>query len=110
MVAYRDGYKGDQWFLRQILHFAADCRVSWNGRDAARSNATMIFWQRPIWGFIKLDVDGSFIGNPGSIGFGGLLREWKYNWVLGFSGFAVYGPNLLLELLALKHGLLIAWN
>ena len=61
-------------------------------------------------GFIKLDVDGSFIGNPGSIGFGRLLREWKDNWVLGFSGFAGYGPNLLLELLALKHGLLIAWN
>lgn len=110
MVAYRDGYKGDQWLLRQILHFAADCRVNWNGRDAARSNATMIFWQRPIQGFIKLDVDGSFIGNPGSIGFGRLLREWKDNWVLGFSGFTGYGPNLLLELLALKHGLLIAWN
>jgi len=30
--------------------------------------------------------------------------------VLGFSGFAGYGPKLLPELLALKHGLLIAWN
>lgn len=69
MVAYGDGYKGGQWLLSQILHFAADCRVSWNGRDAARSNAIMISWQRPIQGFIKLDVGGSSIGNPGSIGF-----------------------------------------
>ena len=30
--------------------------------------------------------------------------------MLGFSGFAGYGPKLLPELLALKHGLLIAWN
>jgi hypothetical protein len=30
--------------------------------------------------------------------------------LLGFSGFAGYDPNLLLELLALKYGLLIAWN
>lgn len=32
------------------------------------------------------------------------------SWLLGFSGFAGYDPNLLLELLALKYGLLIAWN
>ncbi|KAL9350907.1 hypothetical protein Peur_058162 [Populus x canadensis] len=73
----------DQWFLRQILHFAADCHVSWNDRDAARSNATMISWQSPIQGFIKLDLEKSSIS---------------------------YGPKLLPELLALKHGLLIAWN
>ncbi|KAJ6959809.1 hypothetical protein NC653_038004 [Populus alba x Populus x berolinensis] len=70
----------------------------------------MISWQRPIQGFIKLNMDGSSIGTPGSIGFGGLLRDWKGNWVLRFSGFAGYSPSLLLELLALKHGLLIAWN
>ena len=64
----------DQWFLRQILHFVADCHVSWNDRDAARSNATMISWQSPIQGFIKLDLDKSSIGNPRSIGFGGLFR------------------------------------
>jgi len=100
----------DQWFLRQILHFAADCHVSWNDRDAARSNATMISWQSPIQGFIKLDLEKSSISNPRSIGFGGLFRVWEGNWVLGFSRFAGYGPKLLPELLALKHGLLIAWN
>jgi len=30
--------------------------------------------------------------------------------VAGLTGFASCGPTLLLELLALKHGLMIAWD
>lgn len=32
-------------------------------------------WKKPDDGFVKLDVDGSLLGNPGRLGFGGLLRN-----------------------------------
>ena len=47
--------------------------------------------------FIKLDMDESSGRNPWMIGFGGLLRNYKGRWLMGFTGIDVlvliYFPN-----------------
>ncbi|CAJ2657171.1 unnamed protein product [Trifolium pratense] len=57
-----------------------------------------------------LNVDGSSIGNPGASGFGGLIRNSDGAWVHGFSGNIGFSNILHAELMALYHGLLLAWE
>jgi len=48
------------------------------------ANLTLVSWQRSPQEFVKLDVDGSSIGNPGRIGFGGLYTAFKRGFLNGF--------------------------
>lgn len=59
---------------------------------------------------MKLDVDGSSQGNPGKISFGDLITDNEGKWPVSFPGFEGIDINLLPELLAIKHGLVLAWN
>ncbi|GAU46201.1 hypothetical protein TSUD_401610 [Trifolium subterraneum] len=53
-------------------------------------------------------TDGSCLGDPGRVGFGGLIR--KGNRVDGFSGFLGISNTTFAELMAILHGLRIARN
>jgi hypothetical protein len=64
----------------------------------------MVSLQQPNEGFVKLNVDGSFLGNSGRICFGGLIRNNNGDWLIGFSCYTV-GSNLFLEPLVIKFGL-----
>jgi hypothetical protein len=71
----------------------------------------LLSWQRPEDDFIKLDIEGSSLGNPGRAGSEGLIHHREGLFVVGFTGFAGFGCKLLPELMALKkHGLLLAWE
>lgn len=59
---------------------------------------------------MKLNVDGSSLGNPGKAGFGGLFRNSNGEWLAGFSGSCGISSNLKAELLVIAHGLDLAWN
>ncbi|KAK7266661.1 hypothetical protein RIF29_19311 [Crotalaria pallida] len=49
-------------------------------------------------------------GGDGMNGFGGLLRDSFGRWLLGFTGCYSSSSVLLSELMALRNGLLLAWN
>ncbi|KAJ8768982.1 hypothetical protein K2173_023977 [Erythroxylum novogranatense] len=55
-------------------------------------------------------MDGSFVGNPGTAGFRGLLRDDRSRWLVGFFGYIGHTTSLLAELLALQHGMALAWQ
>jgi ribonuclease HI len=55
-------------------------------------------------------VDGSFLGNPGRIGAGGLIRSSAGNFLVRFTAFAGVACNLLPELLAIAKGLKLVWD
>lgn len=57
-----------------------------------------------------LNVDGSSFGNPGISGFGGVLRRHDGSWIYGFGGNIGFSSILQAELLALYHGLRVAWD
>ncbi|GAU17063.1 hypothetical protein TSUD_105620 [Trifolium subterraneum] len=57
-----------------------------------------------------LNVDGSSIGNPEIYGFGGLIRNSHGAWIRGFAGNIGFSNILHAELLAVYHGLVLAWD
>ena len=67
-------------------------------------------WMPPSFPCIKVNCDGSSLGNPGSAGFGVVLRSPLGDWIHGFSGFIAGVDNLCVELLALRKGLQLAWS
>ena len=60
--------------------------------------------------FVKINCDGSSLGNPGPTGFGVVLRSSDGGWIFGFSGSVSKMDNLCVELLALRKGLQLAWD
>ncbi|CAL0312346.1 unnamed protein product [Lupinus luteus] len=66
----------------------------------------IINWCLPLLGQVKLNIDGSSLGNPGRTGFGGLIYYDKGNWITDFSGYVVretnYPTNFMAKLGALE--------
>lgn len=56
---------------------------------------------------MKLNTDGSSLGNPGSAGGGGVIRDWSGRWVVGFSRKIGIATSLLAELWAIRDGLML---
>ena len=62
----------------------------------------MVSCAHPPLSFVKVNTDGSSLGNPGAAGFGGMIRDEGGVWV--------WADNLCVELLALRFGLQLAWQ
>jgi ribonuclease HI len=69
---------------------------------------TLIGWTPPPTGFVKLNIDGSVLRNPGHASSGGLLRDSNGNWIQGFSHFLGITNSLVAELWGLRDGLTLA--
>ncbi|KAJ8763632.1 hypothetical protein K2173_003104 [Erythroxylum novogranatense] len=69
-----------------------------------------IAWTKPPPGFVKLNTNGSAVGNPGQARYGGLIRDMEGRWLAGFSGSIGIATNILAKLQGLKHGLQLMWD
>ncbi|KAL3358784.1 hypothetical protein AABB24_015729 [Solanum stoloniferum] len=58
-----------------------------------KSIKTLIRWIPPIQGY-KLNTDGSSIRNPGKSGIGGVIRDTKGEWIVGFVGILHLANNI----------------
>ena len=67
----------------------------------------LVKWDRPEIGWMKLNTDGSALGNPGSAGGGGVIRDWVGRWVAGFSRKIGIATSLLAKLWAFRDGLML---
>ncbi|KAG5564215.1 hypothetical protein RHGRI_000421 [Rhododendron griersonianum] len=56
---------------------------------------------------IKLNTDGCWYESNSKLGFGGLFRDSKGNWILGFFGKLVCDSSLEVELWAIYRGFTI---
>lgn len=63
-----------------------------------------VSWNKPASGCVKLNVDGSCRGNPGTCGGGGVIRDSVGTVLGGFSACFGQGTNNEAELRALKEG------
>ena len=68
----------------------------------------IIRWLPPQPPFIKLNTDGSALGNPGLAGAGGVLRDHWGKWVSGFFLHIGLATNNLAELATVRRGLEMA--
>uniref|UniRef100_A0A2N9FRC0 RNase H type-1 domain-containing protein n=1 Tax=Fagus sylvatica TaxID=28930 RepID=A0A2N9FRC0_FAGSY len=69
---------------------------------------TLIGWQPPPPGFVRLNTYGSVLGNPGQTSAGGVLRDSNGNWIRGFSHNSGITNLLVAELWGLRDRLLLA--
>ncbi|KAH0721913.1 hypothetical protein KY289_004957 [Solanum tuberosum] len=71
-----------------------------------------ISWSFPPFGYIKINVDGSFMPNSGLAGYGGIARDDRGRWLGGFVGRlgVVTKSCLTAELWAIHGGLTMAKN
>ncbi|KAK1564397.1 hypothetical protein Q3G72_002354 [Acer saccharum] len=64
-------------------------------------------WLKPALGRLKLNLDGSSLGNPGPAGGGHVLRDSSGNFIFGFSKFFGLCSNNEAELRAVVEGISI---
>ena len=74
------------------------------------SNLLSIGWKPPPLGFYKLNTDGSAEGNPGMAGAGGLISDYRGNWIGGSFRNIGFTHSLAAELWGLHDGLTLAKN
>ncbi|RZC04124.1 hypothetical protein D0Y65_018654 [Glycine soja] len=66
--------------------------------------------ESPPSGSLKLNVDGSCLLESSSIGAGGVICDHTYNWIVGVYSFDGLGDSAKAEIMALRHGLILAWD
>ena len=67
-----------------------------------------IRWHVPPNPFIKINTDGSGLGNPGIAGAGGIFQDHLGQWISGFSLHVGLATNNMAELVAVRQGLAMA--
>ncbi|MED6172519.1 hypothetical protein PIB30_118000 [Stylosanthes scabra] len=76
----------------------------------SRHEPGTVSWEFMQDGFTKLNVEGSLCESHNQAGFGCLLKDDCGDWIVGISGFLGNVSILYAELVALKRGLLLAWD
>ena len=69
-----------------------------------------IKWTTPAEPFIKLNIDGSSLDNPGIAGAGNLLRDSSRVWISFFALNMGIMTNNMAELGTVRQGLMLAWD
>ncbi|KAG2666238.1 hypothetical protein I3760_15G047900 [Carya illinoinensis] len=65
---------------------------------------TMVKWIKPQQGWVKLNTDGSSLGNPGQSGAGGVIRDTSGHLCIAYSMDLGQGSNNYAELKGLLEG------
>ncbi|KAK7268980.1 hypothetical protein RIF29_21693 [Crotalaria pallida] len=87
----------------------ADIQRSFGVESLKYKEPRWVSWT-PILEGVVINVDGSAFGNPGRAGYGGLIRSNIGEWICGFAGYFGISNNIHMELLAILHGLELAWS
>lgn len=64
-----------------------------------------VTWEKPQQPFLKLNIDGNSLSNPGKIGGGGIVRDYQGNMIYAFTIPLGIGTNNQAEIQAVSHGL-----
>ncbi|KAJ1396048.1 Ribonuclease H-like superfamily [Sesbania bispinosa] len=87
-------------------------RVDWvlSVNQKPKYRESLVGWSFPNLGWVKADVDGSFLQNLAHAGCGGIFRGADGKWLIGFT-FNLGRSNVLLaEFRAIETALRIAWE
>lgn len=71
---------------------------------AATRIVKQIKWERPARGWVKLNTDGSSLGNPSLAGGGGVIQDEEGNWIVGFARNIGITTSFQAELWGLRDG------
>ncbi|KEH30503.1 hypothetical protein MTR_4g073630 [Medicago truncatula] len=90
--------KKDHWASVNSIFFYHSSMVVVLGRTSKHHVVRHVCWYPPPEGYIKVNVDDSYFGNPANAGFGGLLRNDRGVWIHGLPKSCDRASNLLAEL------------
>lgn len=85
----------------------SSCRLLWCGRSFHKE-AVKVMWEKPQIGWTKLNYDGSCKCKSGKCSIGGIFRDDKAGFVLGYAQPIGQSNSSIAELAALVRGLEIA--
>ncbi|GLT96253.1 hypothetical protein SLE2022_138940 [Rubroshorea leprosula] len=108
-------YQGSQVTVHALVELIVERAAEFWASQPASSSCKMkqpllIAWDPPPPEWIKLNTDGSVIGNPVLGGCGGVFRDSQGQWVLGFTRNIGFTTALAAKLWAIKDGLQLAFN
>lgn len=93
--------------LKQAMEYV--CCVA-TPRGLTRHVVKRVCWEKPPFGWVKLNIDGSTDGNPGLAGYGGLLRDDHGNWLVGFARRIGTTTSFVVELWGHRDDLSLCYN
>ena len=79
-------------------------------KDAITRVCKPACWSKPVNGWVKLNTDGSSLGNPGLATGWGLIKDEEGNWIVGFSYKIRKTTSFFAELWALSDELNLCLN
>ena len=85
--------------VREYYHCA------YNPKEAETRVVKAIRWEKLTRGWVKLNINGSSLGNPGLAGGGGLIWDENGEWILGFARNIGITTSFQAKLWALCDGL-----
>lgn len=96
--------------IKQIIARAYEFLFYNNYMDLTSSRITSlsVSWKAPISSFLMLNVDGYVKPNPGPGGIRRVFRNSKGSWIWGIYKHVKHASSLMVEILAVKLGLIIA--
>lgn len=97
--------------LGWIKNFMEECKQCWSPVSRSRvprSIDLLVNWQKPPVNWLKINVDGARNQFSEVIGAGGLIRDHKGKWQIGFVHDIGFGHSLLAEAWAMLNGAQIA--
>ena len=99
------------WIVHKVVQFAIEyIYLACPDKTIKIRIPRIIKWIAPLEPFVKLNTDGSVIGNPGMASAGGLLCNSASAWISGFSLNVGITSNNIAELRAVWQGLILAWE
>jgi len=102
----RNEHKFTLWTISQTNVSSFRLNSLFKASSFARDPRNVI-WFEAISPFIKLNNDGSSLGNPGPSSFRGIMRDSHGLWLSGFYG---HTTNMHAELFAILNEMHHTWN
>ena len=91
------------------MRYSIECfAIGLEAKSKPAKSIIPVGWEKPPWGWLKLNSDGLTINNPGKAGGDGLFRDHEGNWVKGYSKGIGHTNSFLAELWALRDDLNVA--
>lgn len=93
-------FSDDKWEINAVVRNVMICHDEFisfipSKLHPDRNRRMLAHWTTPPCGWVKLNIDGSFIKSSSNMGTGGLIRSEKGEWIHGFSSFEGHGEVLL---------------
>ncbi|EOY03992.1 Uncharacterized protein TCM_019225 [Theobroma cacao] len=102
-----------QWLVNASQKVWLKAKEAWDILDCCELNMSYEIpasWVKPNLSYVKLNMDGSAKGQPKNAVAGGLVKDEKGNWLLGFAFNIVTSFSLGAELWAILKGLELCWD